>query len=144
MNNKDQNNPNWDDNSIQFPRLLSEICACQDNLDLDAISDSMDLKVEDVIELLDRSQSEWEKIKKKHCPIGIDCHGNAVESDPSKREQVYIKNLGYKCLYCLSKNIFGDPFVDGIDDDNVWCEVTCENCGREWRDVYVLDGIREN
>lgn len=141
MNNKDKKNPNWNDNSIQFPRLLSEICACQDNLDLDALADSMDLEVENVIELLDRSQSEWEKIKQQHYPISIDCHGKAIESDPHKRKGVYLENRGNKCLYCLSQNIFASSYDS--NENIAWCEVTCDNCGHKWEDIYTLTGIRK-
>lgn len=53
----------WYDNSIQFPRLLAEIVATQDKLDLPALAESMDVTVEEINELLDRAQREWEVIK---------------------------------------------------------------------------------
>ncbi len=140
MSKQDQNNPIWNDNSIQFPRLLSEICACQDDLDISGLADSMDLEVEDIIELLDRSQSEWEKIKKKHC--SLDCHGVEIEPYPPNRKQVYLGNRGCKCLYCLSKLIQCGPF--SADSDSAWCEVSCGNCGREWTDIYTLTETRED
>jgi len=49
----------WDANIIQFPRLLAEIMATQDNLDVDAIAEAMDLDSEDVYRLLDRAQRDW-------------------------------------------------------------------------------------
>jgi hypothetical protein len=52
----------WEDNSIQFPRLISEIVATQD-LDLDALAESMDLEVEQIKELMNRAQEEFETIK---------------------------------------------------------------------------------
>lgn len=66
----DQENLNWDDDSIQFPRLLAEIMATQDNLDVDALCEAMDLGREDIWELFDRAQEEWEAIKELTWPSG--------------------------------------------------------------------------
>lgn len=55
----------WRDNAIQFPRLLAEISATQDTLDMQALADAMDLSVEEVNELFDRADTEWERIKKE-------------------------------------------------------------------------------
>lgn len=52
----------WFDNSIQFPRLLAEIAATQD-LNWDALCESMDLEVEDLDALFERADIEWEAIK---------------------------------------------------------------------------------
>ena len=52
----------WEDNSIQFPRLLAEIIATQDNLDMNALAESMDLEVEDVAELFERAQAIWDSV----------------------------------------------------------------------------------
>lgn len=53
----------WHNNAVQYPRLLAEIVATQDSLDLDALAESMDLTREEVAELFDRAQDEWEDIK---------------------------------------------------------------------------------
>lgn len=58
-------NPKWDDNLIQFARLLSEITAIQDNLDIDGLAVSMDLDRADVIDLFDRADDVWEQAKGK-------------------------------------------------------------------------------
>ena len=60
----------WDVNSVQFPRLISEICACVEITpdDWEYIAKSMDLDISDVDELVDRAQQEWEAIKNRHCP----------------------------------------------------------------------------
>ncbi len=58
-------NKHWKNNVIQFPRLLCEIVATQENLDLVALADSMDLTVDEVKELFDRAHIEWEGIKKR-------------------------------------------------------------------------------
>jgi hypothetical protein len=50
----------WDDNSIQFPRLLAEIMATQDDLDIAALAE--------VLDLFERAQNEWERIKLVTCP----------------------------------------------------------------------------
>ena len=49
----------WSNNLIQFARLISEIQATQDNLDIDALCVSMDLKPLDISELFDRAVDVW-------------------------------------------------------------------------------------
>lgn len=61
-------NKNWNDNAIQFPRLLAEISATQE-LDMEALADSMDLSVAEVKELFDRADAAWEVIKSHGLPI---------------------------------------------------------------------------
>ena len=60
---------NWENNNIQFPRLLAEIVATQDKLDIPALAESMDLTVAEVNELFDRAQLAWEKIVNRTCPL---------------------------------------------------------------------------
>lgn len=61
---QDSENRVWEDNRIQFPRLISEIMATQD-LDLECLAESMDLTIDEVNELFDRASEEWESIKAK-------------------------------------------------------------------------------
>lgn len=60
-----QTNPKWDDNLIQFARLLAEISANAYDLDLYELADSMDLEVSDINELFDRADQVWEEAKPK-------------------------------------------------------------------------------
>jgi hypothetical protein len=60
-------NAKWENNAIQFPRLLAEINATQ-NLDMVALAESMDLPVADVAALFDRADEQWENIKKGVMP----------------------------------------------------------------------------
>ncbi len=55
--------PIWEHNDVQFARLLCEISATQDELDLQALCESMDLELADVNELFDRAHHEWELAK---------------------------------------------------------------------------------
>jgi hypothetical protein len=59
-----QDNPNWDDDGIQFPRLLAEIHMTQD-LDYEALRESMDLDQEDLDELFDRALRQFDEIKEE-------------------------------------------------------------------------------
>jgi hypothetical protein len=52
-----------DNGDIQFPRLLAEICATQDSLDIATLASEMDLTVEEVNGIFDRAQVRWEEIK---------------------------------------------------------------------------------
>ena len=53
----------WEDDSIQFPRLLAEIAATQYGLDLNCLAEAMDLSTNEVHELFDRADAAWEKAK---------------------------------------------------------------------------------
>lgn len=58
-------NKNWLSNEIQFPRLIAEIEAAgiftPENIEL--LSESMDLSQSQIIEIVDRAQSQWDAIK---------------------------------------------------------------------------------
>ena len=53
---------NWDNNKIQYPRLLAEIVATQ-NLDMQALADSMDLSYNEIDVLFERAILDWNIIK---------------------------------------------------------------------------------
>jgi len=60
----------WKDDSIQFPRLLAEIMAVGlTEKQWDDIETSMNIEEDELSELFDRAQTEWEEVKKKYCPI---------------------------------------------------------------------------
>jgi hypothetical protein len=64
----------WDNNEIQFARLLCELvanweddtCAKQT---IRAVASSMDLTYDQVNELFDRAEVVWEASKAKHCKV---------------------------------------------------------------------------
>jgi hypothetical protein len=61
----DMSEKSWHDNSIQFPRLIAEICA---NVEFKPehwrdLQDSMDISEGELNDLFDRANDEWEKIK---------------------------------------------------------------------------------
>ena len=57
---------NWKNDSIQFARLLGEMCACDcipTGKQMEDLCESMDLRTEDIYELFNRAQDAWDKIK---------------------------------------------------------------------------------
>ena len=52
----------WDDNELQFARLLCELMATQ-AIDLTETAESMDLEMSEMHELLDRAHEVWEAAK---------------------------------------------------------------------------------
>ncbi|WP_196493113.1 hypothetical protein [Burkholderia territorii] len=59
----------WERDEIQFPRLLAEIISTQENLDIAALAESMDLSIDDVNSLFDRADRAWEAIKEEGVPL---------------------------------------------------------------------------
>ena len=62
-------NPFWENNELQFARLLSELRACghmtvDPTLNAD-LCHSMDLEPELIDELFDRAETLWEKLKEE-------------------------------------------------------------------------------
>ena len=60
-----QDNPNWDNNTIQFPRLIAELqmAGAFTTEVMEALKDSMDLQESDIDELIARAEVLWDKIK---------------------------------------------------------------------------------
>lgn len=57
------NNAVWDNDLVQFARLLSEINATQNDIDFHTLSDEMNCSIAEVEELFDRADAVWEKAK---------------------------------------------------------------------------------
>jgi hypothetical protein len=56
---------NWENNSIQFPRLIAEMEAAgffEQSENLNALLESMDLEMDDLAELIERASTVWDSI----------------------------------------------------------------------------------
>ncbi len=53
----------WDNNLIQFARLICEVNATQPTLDCAALCSEMDLEQDEVNELFERAHEVWETYK---------------------------------------------------------------------------------
>ena len=58
-------NPNWNNNELQFARLLCELvmAGAPNDQQMQDLQDSMDLCESDINEVLDRAQTTWTKFK---------------------------------------------------------------------------------
>ena len=57
----------WEDDSIQFPRLIAEMEAAGVFSEIkeetwDLLLESTDLSIDDIFEVVERAQSQWDKI----------------------------------------------------------------------------------
>ena len=68
---KDNPNPDakWNDNAIQFPRLIAEISANVEITDKEweDMCDSMDVTPVELEQLFNRASAEWERLKAEIC-----------------------------------------------------------------------------
>ena len=53
----------WNNNEVQFARLLCELVAANESLAIEDVARSMDLEVEDVNELFERAHKVFEEAK---------------------------------------------------------------------------------
>ena len=60
----------WSDNSVQFTRLIAEITGIDIGEQAwDELLENMGLESDQLSELFDRAQKEWERLKEIHCPV---------------------------------------------------------------------------
>ena len=65
------------------------------------------------------------------------CHtGFTTEKD---LENAYMDNGGNECPHCGGTDISSCGFES--DDTYAWREVECENCGKEWKELFSMTGI---
>lgn len=59
---------NWNNNRIQFPRLISELqCVGAFTPEIvKCLMESMDLTESDILNVIDRADTEWQRIKNRH------------------------------------------------------------------------------
>jgi len=58
-----------------------------------------------------------------------------------KQIKNYIKAKGTICPYCSSKYITAGT-IDA-EEAKAWQDISCDDCGSEWRDIYELKTIVE-
>ena len=70
FNRDEEEAPLWENDTIQFARLLAEINACCEisEPNMNELLESMDLSIKNVHEIFDRADKEWEKSKRDNCP----------------------------------------------------------------------------
>jgi len=65
----------WDHDEVQFARMLCEILACHEHLDVDALAASMDLELSEIEQVFERAHESWERAKRStvSCPAQESC-----------------------------------------------------------------------
>ena len=53
-----------------------------------------------------------------------------------EQKEKYIASGAQHCPFCESSDISGGRF--DAESMECWQEVSCDNCGNEWQDVYKL------
>ncbi len=57
----------------------------------------------------------------------------------AKKAKQYIKNGGDRCPHCGSTSIEGGHFE--VNHAGAWQEIGCNECDREWMDIYTLTSV---
>lgn len=104
-------NDHWNDDSIQFPRLLAEISALGMNMDdRIALCASMDIDGEELANLFIRAEKAWEKIKREKLP----------NYTPDEDEDEQWLDIKYKCPFCSH---------EWEEQGLCACDSECPECG---------------
>ena len=53
--------------------------------------------------------------------------------------QVYFKNGGTTCLFCMSEDIQSKP--PRAEGENIYVDVSCNDCKQSWTETYTLSGV---
>ena len=84
-------NPLWEDNSIQFPRLIAELLASDTfTFNIEDLKESMDLEEEDILELFDRAQGEWDGYLELQRPYNRE----ETRESAARAAEVYVRQTG--------------------------------------------------
>lgn len=59
----------------------------------------------------------------------------------TKQKRDYIRSAGSHCPHCKSQSITASHFESDVS--SAWQPVRCDDCGKEWNDVYKLVGIED-
>lgn len=67
---------------------------------------------------------------------------HTIDWDFKLSDEDYLRHAGLICPYCLNNDITADgiPEMDGVSG---FMKIVCNNCEREWKDVYQLTGWDE-
>lgn len=108
-------NEKWLNNGIQYPRLLAEIMATQDNLNFDLLSESMDLSKDEIVEIFDRAQNDWDAIKNSQLSgdkiyfFEVDCNEETItQSDEYDVSPEWVQFSIYESEFNLAKSLISD------------------------------------
>lgn len=58
----------------------------------------------------------------------------------AKTKKEYFKNVN-RCPYCKVESL--DIGEKTFDDNYATVHITCESCGKEWKDIYTLTNVIE-
>lgn len=58
------------------------------------------------------------------------------------QKDIYLNRNGLVCPFCGSANIVGGDIDYG--NSQMWQNVVCEKCKKEWTDIYTLTDIEEH
>ena len=115
----------WSNNLIQFARLISEIQATQDNLNIDALCASMDLTPLDISELFDRAVDVW--------------HDAPANND----QAICLDLIQFARLLCeiaaTQENFDSEPIVESMDIDPAELNELFDRAHEVWENAKLPD-----
>jgi hypothetical protein len=114
----------WENNEIQFARLLCELVAGNESLNLMEVADSMDLGVGKVHEILDRAHKVFEKSKTDGPRVQFEFEANrpnqrywlGIQVNPNVQVDVGVLHNADG----LSIDVWKDTNEDGPKDSAYW------------------------
>jgi hypothetical protein len=128
---EDENDDVWNNDLIQFARLLCEVAAT--DIKLDEIAEEMDLSVEQINELFDRAHKVWRNVVEPGTYLHVHVHPGAptleTPENPSEDDWRRIAKTWYQCYY---------TFYDKTEE-----ELAYLNAQKDWLKANTPDALQE-
>jgi hypothetical protein len=145
----------WDDDKVQFARLLCELVANNEDLHLEEVALSMDVGVNDVAEILERAVVVWEAAKKGESSsihiLHIPPQLSNLQSpeDPTQEQWETVAKDWYRAYYNIYEKSQEEHHILELKKDWLWqycperfsegVHLLEEGGGWMGEDVYIVD-----
>jgi len=61
----------------------------------------------------------------------------------NEQKKIYVNKKGLVCPYCNSKSLSVSRGADTMEPDLIDMDVMCDDCNKEWKEIYKLLTIEE-
>jgi hypothetical protein len=100
--------------AVQLSRLICEIAATQENLDVDSLCEATDLTVEELNSIFERANTVWEEFKQRG--LYVPAKRNNVRDTAARVDAIQFARLIFE-ISATQENLDKDVLCDEMDLD---------------------------